>query len=62
MEQVKSVDGAGEVLMVAGVAMEFQAIRQQAKIVLDEMLDALLDVFLPLESSRCRSKFRLAGW
>jgi hypothetical protein len=38
--------GAGEVLIAAEIPMEFHAIRNRAKFVLDEMLDALLDVFL----------------
>jgi len=43
-ELVKSPIGAGEVLIAAEIPMEFHAIRKRAKFVLDEMLDALLDV------------------
>jgi hypothetical protein len=44
MEQVKSPDGAGEVVSAVDILVDFQALRNRANFLLGEMLDALLDV------------------
>ena len=47
MARVKRSIGAGEVLPAIELSVEFHAIRNRSNWVLGEILDDLLDVFLP---------------